>query len=164
MTATLEQNRTTWFESFRSLLPQLVVAALVVGLGASWLIARNGDQTDFESDVVQLVEDYLRAWDAGDGDAVVALMTDDGVHTCPLGTFAVDDDNAAGLIRAVERMGVDDFVLLSDAIVAGPEAPTEVSVYLSINGPYSETPGLAQYTVVEQDGELRIARSIFTHL
>ncbi len=167
MTATLDDQTpgpmTT--PKSRARVPAFVLGAMALGLLIGWFTAPSDDeQTDFESDVAQLVEDYRAAWDAGDGEAVLALMADNGVHTCPLGRFEVSDDDGAALMGAVERLEGDDFVLLSDPIMAGTETPTDVSVYLAIDSPNSRIPGLAQYRIIEQEGELRIAESIFTHL
>lgn len=137
----------------------VMVLLVVLAIAAGWwiLAARSSD-----GDAEALVVDYLAAWDAGDGEAVVALMTDDGVHTCPLGTFSVDDDRAA-LIAAVRSMEGDDFVVVDGPIVSQSAPPLEAVAWVRIETPASDALGLATYRIVREDGELLISRSLFEH-
>ena len=113
--------------------------------------------------LVALVERFIAAWDDGDGEAVVALMTEDGVHTCPLGHFSVAEDGGAELVSAVGSMDGDEFTVISGPIVSEAEAPLEAVSIVRISG-LVDVLGIARHSVVEQEGDLRIAESEYTHL
>lgn len=77
-----------------------VMATLVLGAGCGDDGADPGsvspgaeELTDRQSEMVDVVEGYVQAWAATDGDAVASFMTDDGVVVYPEQgwTFSVTD-------------------------------------------------------------------------
>ena len=50
----------------------------------------------------QLARDMTAAWDAGDADAVLAMMTEDAVKRCPRATFRADGEGAGSIAADVE--------------------------------------------------------------
>ena len=140
----------------------VALVGIVFGFGAARLLDGTGSD-DGEAEVETLVERFIAAWDDGDGEAVVALMTEDGVHTCPLGHFSVAEDGGAELVSAVGSMDGDEFTVISGPIVSEAEAPLEAVSIVRISG-LVDVLGIARHSVVEQEGDLRIAESEYTHL
>ncbi len=138
------------------------IATLVILLGASWIQSRF-DNGAAEGDVAELIDEYIAAWDRADGEAVVALMTPDGTHTCPLGDFSIADDDGERLIRGVESMADDDFEMISGPILSDTEAPLYAVAFVRISSESTEVMGIGEYHIVEHDGVLKIASSVYTH-
>lgn len=104
------------------LMPWLVsgAAGVALGLGAGWLVFAP---TPADAEVAALIDDYIAAWDAGDGAAAVSLMTEDGVHYSADAQQgkAANDDGALGLAALVERIGWATLEPVGDPIISeGP--------------------------------------------
>ena len=104
------------------LMPWLVsgAAGVALGLGAGWLVFAP---TPADAEVAALIDDYIAAWDAGDGAAAVSLMTEDGVHYSADAQQgkAANDDGALGLAAFVERIGWATLEPVGDPIISeGP--------------------------------------------
>ena len=130
---------------------------VALGLGAGWLVFAP---TPADADVAALIDGYLAAWDAGDGAAVVSLMTEDGVHYsggAQQGKVA-NDDGALGLAAFVERFEWGTFEAVGAPIVSdGPPYEAAVIVRLTNNGQDSVEAVEAFLIVEDDDGSLRIA-------
>lgn len=139
-------------------LPWLVggVVGAAVGLAGGWLIFAPAPSN---AEVAALIDDYLAAWDAGDGEAVVSLMTEDGVHYSGGATTGKQANGGAlGLAPFVERHAVLTFEPVSDPIVsAGP--PYEAAVIVRVTGGGQDSwESLEAFRIEEsEDGSLKIA-------
>ncbi|MGA7688823.1 MAG: nuclear transport factor 2 family protein [Jiangellales bacterium] len=140
-------------------MPWLVsgVVGVALGLGAGWLIFAP---TSANAEVAALIDDYLEAWDAGDGEAVVSFMTEDGVHFSGGASEgkAANDDGALGLAAFVERLDWATFERVSDPVVSeGPPYEAAIIVQLTNTGQDSFE-AVEAFSIVEgDDGALRIA-------
>jgi len=138
-----------------------LVAALVgvaAGIGVGFLLF---SPKPMNADVDALVRDYVAAWDAGDGQAVMALMTDDATHTSFAYPSGISGIEIAGAVRTTEP---SRFEAIGDVIVAGSAAPYEASNVVRITGQDElgnyEPSGVEfvnTYDVVEVDGQLLIS-------
>lgn len=142
------------------MMPWLVsgVVGIALGLGAGWLVFAP---TSADAEVAALIDDYLAAWDAGDGEAVVSFMTEDGVHYSADAQQgkAANDDGALGLAAYVERIGWATLEPVSDPIVSdGPPYEAAVIVRLTFpNGQDSDEAVENFFIVEDDDGSLKIA-------
>lgn len=112
----------------------MVVAAALLGLGAGYLAWGTSDTdstapvavgdaelTARQEQMVDLIADAEAAWQIGDGDAVAAMFTENGVLTVFGTEYAVDDGALAGYVSTgpftsldmLEPMLVSDNVVLS---------------------------------------------------
>lgn len=133
------------------------VLGAALGLGAGWLAFAP---TSADVEVASLIDDYLAAWDAGDGEAVVSFMTEDGVHFSGGAAQgkAADDDGGLGLAAFVDRLEWVTFERVSDPVVSeGPPYVAAVIVRVGNEGQDSfETAEI--FKIVEaEDGSLKIA-------
>jgi len=127
------------------------------GLGAGWLLFAP---TSANTEVTALIDEYLAAWDAGDGAAVVSLMTEDGVHYSGGAEQgrAANDDGALGLAAFVEREEWATFEAVSTPVVSdGPPYEAAVIVRVTNNGQDSFEAVEAFLIVEDDDGSLKIA-------
>lgn len=83
----------------RQLVVMVVVLAVIVGFGLGWLIGM--DRADVASDDVrELHAEWVAAWNAEDGDALVSLMLPGGRHYCPAtGDAGVSGDELAAFVE-----------------------------------------------------------------
>jgi hypothetical protein len=129
----------------------LVVAFVLVGLlgfGLGWLAFRDTG-TDVPDDIEQLVEDWGAAWNAGDGDAVVALMTPGGRHY-----FAGRAEGMMGdeLVAMIDGFGATDAFDVNEYEAFVGDDP----YILIMSGTVSSTEGYSVYEITEFDGEMKI--------
>ncbi len=145
-----------------------VVALLVgvaIGLGAGWLLF-SAESTSVNPEAEALVRDFVSAWDAGDGDAVVALMTDDGVVRNPKGEFLASGDGAASLADLVDSTPGLEYTITQGPILSGADTPIQAWAIQEIIEPDETTAegflettwvGLGTYRIEDVDGTLLIA-------
>lgn len=94
----------------------------VIGLGA-WFIVDSGTETaaaDLTPTQVQMLETidaYLDAWNAGDGAAAAALVSDSGYHDNGNSRYSVADGGLTAFITMVH--GMDFSVSRTDAAFVG---------------------------------------------
>lgn len=144
------------------MLPWLVsgAAGVALGLGAGWLVFAPASG-DADLEVAALIDDYIAAWDAGDGAAVVSLMTEDGVHYSADAQQgkAANDDGALGLAALVERIGWATLEPVGDPIVSeGPPYEAAVIVRLTFPNGQESFEAVDNFFIVEDDdGVLKIA-------
>jgi len=134
----------------------------VVGVGVGWLLFAP-PSVNVEAEA--LARDITAAWDAGDADAVLAMMTEDAVKRCPRGTFRADGEGASSIAADVEYSTWLDIEMDSDVLVSGPEPPLRVLVVGTISAEGSDeegTPYVEQLTMVDDDGELKVAEMVIT--
>ncbi len=145
-----------------------VLAVVLVGLG-SRVIGEDTSSRDGEID--ELLDNYLEAWEAKDEAAVRSATTGDFV----LNEFAYThdlegevelyyriDDDIDGLVS--EGFGYDWSVEhVGDSTVTG-EGPWFVSVEETWKQTLFNYEGQANYTIVEVDGELKIANHYWAGL
>ena len=130
--------------SNRYLIIGLVVAALLAAGFGAWLIIDN-TQSATERDIAELLDSYGAAWVANDGDAVLALMTDDGAVLAGNGQ-SYSGDALKGVID-----GLGEFVAEPVADLLISEA-TSGRWYVADADEY----GLELFNIVERDGDLLI--------
>lgn len=104
----------------------------------------------------ELLDTYWAGWDAGDGDAVVALMTTGG-------RFCTRNTPQAGYVGEALAEYVDNYghlgmTRVGPTIVVGTSAGYEVAGADRVDG-FTSAPlwALDHFVIVEQDGRLRIA-------
>jgi hypothetical protein len=128
--------------------------ALVVGLGAGWLLF-SPDTIDNE--VGKLVRDSTAAWDAGDGDAAVALMTANGKHydwTRPSGMSG--EQIADSITQDAEP---SSFTVIGDTMISTDGPTREVAYPMRIGDDEDYWDCVALATVVDTEDGPRIAVS-----
>ena len=81
-----DEERTPRRRSRRSIVVVVAVAlAALTGFAVGWLGAGSDEagDDDIVADVRAVQEDWFAAWNADDGDAVLAMMVPGGRHYCP---------------------------------------------------------------------------------
>lgn len=106
--ARLREDNARLGSAKRSLSMALVVLLIAVIATGAWLIVDNAG-TATEREITALIDDYYAAWTAGDGEAVLALMTEDGTLIANDG-FTYDGEQLSTFIEGVpafnpERVG-----------------------------------------------------------
>ena len=142
----------------------VAVLGLAAGLGLGWLLF---NPSSMNPQAEALARDYLAAWDAGDTEAVLAMMTADGIKQCPRGTFRAADTTATGLAADVEYSTRFALHTGPDVIMSNPEPPLRVLLLTSVASEGSSTdgtPGTSELTIVEDNGQLKIAKLVWTPL
>jgi len=141
------------------------IGMLVLGLLGGWMLASDGDdpgtwggETDDATlaEIDELLDDYWAGWDAGDGDAVVALMATDGWFSSV--NTAADGYAGEQLANYVDRYGNLDFTRVGPTTVIATRAGYEVAGAERVDE-YTPEPlwALDHFVIVEEDGQLRIA-------
>lgn len=125
----VERISTTETTHRSAITPIAAIVALMLGLLAGFLVWGTDDTsstapvavggselTTRQEQMVDLVDDYVEAWRAGDGEAAAALFTDDGVFTIDGTEFRVDDGGLARVVaeRRTPALDVIEPVLLND--------------------------------------------------
>ena len=142
------------------------IGMLVLGLIGGWLLASDADETatwggevdgTTLADIDELLDDYWAAWDAGDGEAVVAQMTTDGWFSSPY----TAEDGYAGvlLVSYVNSYDEVEFTQVGPTTVVETPAGYEVAGAARSYDPYNDETKwpLDHYVIVEEDGQLLIA-------
>ena len=127
----------------RYLIIGLVVAVLLAAGFGAWLIVDN-TRTGIEADIVALLDDYGAAWEANDGTAARALMTEDGAVLAGNGVTYSGD----ALRSTIDTMG--DFTV---------EPVGDLVIYEGVTGWHVASPderGMELFNIVEQDGTMLI--------
>lgn len=113
------------------------------------------------TEVDALVRDYIAAWDAGDGQAVMSMMTDSATHTSWAYPSGITGDQIGAAVRTHEP---SRFEVIGDVIVAGGGEPYEASNIVLITdqdaaGNYdpSGVEFVNNHYVVEVDGQLLLS-------
>ena len=141
------------------------IGMLVLGLLGGWILASDGDdpgtwggEIDDATlvEIDDLLEDYWAGWDAGDGDAVVALMAADGWFSSV--NTAEGGYTGEQLASYVDRYGNLEFTQVGPTTVIETRAGYEVAGAERVDE-YTPEPlwALDHFVIVEQDGQLRIA-------
>lgn len=140
----------------------LAAAMLTIGVAVGWMLAPGGDNSSGDeiptwgaeidqtvlAEIDELLDAYWAGWDAGDGDAVVAVMTTDGTFASPF-TSGLSGQQLAGYVGNYSYM---QFAHVGPTIVIESRAGYEaVGAELADGGYY-----LDHYVIVEEDGQLRI--------
>jgi hypothetical protein len=127
----------------RYLIIGLVMAVLLAaGLGA-WLIVDNA-KTGIERDIEALLDEYGAAWEANDGAAVLALLTEDGAVLGGNGRTYRGDE----LAFEVDHLGTFTTEPVGDLVI-----------YERVTGWHvasADEHGVELFNIVEQDGTLLI--------
>ena len=140
----------------------LVVAMLALGVVVGWVLAPAGDDSSADepatwgaeidqavlTEIDELLDAYWAGWDAGDGDAVVAVMSTDGTFSSPF-TSGVSGQQLADYVDGYSYM---QFAQVGPTMVIESRTGYEaVGAELADGGYY-----LDHYVIVEEDGQLRI--------
>ena len=141
------------------------VVMLVLGLLGGWMLAGDGDDSAtwgggiddaVLAEIDELLADYWTAWDAGDGEALVAVMASDGYFAS---SFTPEDGYSGDALASY----VDSYGYLGLA-QAGPttviETPAGYEVLTAERvDEYTPEPfwALEHFVIIEEDGELAIA-------
>lgn len=141
------------------------IGMLVLGLLGGWMLASDGDDPGTWggeiddatlAEIDELLDDYWTGWDAGDGDAVVALMAADGWFSSV--NTAQGGYTGEQLASYVDGYGNLEFTQVGPTTVIATRAGYEVAGAERVDE-YSPEPlwALDHYVIVEEDGQLRIA-------
>lgn len=154
--ATTAGRPTAW--RWVAVVAAVVAAALLGVLGGRFLFASE----QVPDEVQTLVDEYTAAWDAGDGDAVVALMTEDGAHysgEAQEGKMAADD-GPLGLAALVDRWEYLTFEPASELVATHDGPPYEVARVINVSESSSSEGGFeaveVYLIVADADGSLKI--------
>lgn len=139
----------------------IVLALAVVGLGV-WVgyDLFTGSDTAVSGEIQALLDDYREATNAANGSAFMALVTDDFVFETPDGTLT-ESDQALEVVEYssygfnVERIG--------EPLMMG-DGPWYVSAGHHLDAttfPADGYDGISTFTIVDDDGTLKIARHSF---
>ncbi len=143
----------------------VAIGMLLLGLLGGWMLASNGDDPstwggEIEeatlAEIDDLLDDYWAGWDAGNGDAVVALMATDGwfssVNTAQGGYTGEQLDNY------VDEYGNLEFTQVGPTTVIETRAGYEVAGAERVDE-FTPEPlwALDHFVIVEENGQLRIA-------
>lgn len=149
----------------RVLVIVLAIGILLLGLLGGWMLASDSDDSatwggEIDeatlAEIDELLDDYWVGWDAGDGDAVVALMAVDGwfssVNTAEGGYSGEQLDSY------VDRYGDLGFTRVGPVTVIETRAGYEVAGAERVDEVSPEPLwALDHFVIVEEDGQLRIA-------
>ncbi len=148
----------------------LALAVMVIALGA-WIAYDQTTQAAVPTEIEQLLDDYLAAWEARDEAAFRSVVTEDFVineyiyHDDPIRGFGLSE-HIRGDIDAVVNLAFNSAWTneqVGDPIVTG-EGPWFVSVEENWQGTAVREEGQANYTIVEVDGVLKIANHYWAGL
>jgi uncharacterized protein (TIGR02246 family) len=142
----------------------IALAALLVGLGAGWLVFSPEPPDDVDREIQALIDDYVAAWNVQDGQAVVALMTEDGKHFsggAGNGKEASSDSPAHSLAYFVEHhVAGATFRSVNDAVIRTDDGPPYLAANVIEIGNGSDGGDSFQsvevYKIVPEDGVLKI--------
>ena len=141
------------------------IGMLVLGLLGGWMLASDGDdpvtwggEIDDATltEIDELLDDYWAGWDAGDGDAVVAVMATDGWFSSV--NTAEGGYTGEQLASYVDRYGSLEFTQVGPTTVIETRAGYEVAGAERVDE-YTPEPlwALDHFVIVEEGGQLRIA-------
>jgi hypothetical protein len=136
----------------RFLIIGLVVAVLLAAGFGAWLIVDN-TRTGIEADIVALLDDYGAAWAANDGEAVAALMTDNGSALAGNGvTYEIEQ-----LKSVVDSLGSNSSERIGDPLIVERSTYWMVAdaSLMDLGGPQA-VPNLDLFRIVERDGRFLI--------
>ncbi len=153
----------------------LAVGALVLGLIGGWVLSSGDDGSTTGGtptaasspgeipastlgEIDELLDDYWAAFDAGDGEAMVALMTADGWYSTD--TTTVRGISGEDLVAYVETLAGVNFQRVGTPIVVENWAGFDVATAIRVdNGIENAEPdwALVHLGIREEDGQLRIA-------
>ena len=142
----------------------IALAALLVGLGAGWLVFSPEPPDDVDREIQALIDDYVAAWNVQDGQAVVALMTEDGKHFsggAGNGKEASSDSPAHSLAYFVEHhVAGATFRSVNDAVIRTEDGPPYLAANVIEIGSGADGGDAFQsvevYKIVPEDGVLKI--------
>jgi hypothetical protein len=149
----------------RVLMILFAIGMLVLGLLGGWMLASDGDDPAtwggeideaILTEVDELLDDYWAGWDAGDGDAVVALMAADGWFSSV--NTAQGGNTGEQLSNYVDRYGYLEYTQVGPTTVIETRAGYEVAGAERVDE-YAPEPQwyLDHFVIVEENGQLRIA-------
>lgn len=138
-----------------------VLAVALIGLTA-WVVydSTQTPETNPSGDVTQLLDDYRSAWNNHDGDAFLALVTDDYVFDS--GTGNSDATETAATITSMETVNWNAEPV-GDAIMAGsgPWYESTVDLLTADNYPSDGIDGISTVTIVDDGGTLKVSQHVF---
>jgi hypothetical protein len=152
----------------------IVVTAAVLGLGAcSTQETTTAPETAVSAEIEQLLDDYYAAFNAYDVQAVRALVTD-GFMLYETGNRDPENGVSTGINLAFGLDRVLDYVAgsyqfnecqwerLGEPFMAGdgPWLVSQAYRYTAKDYEHPEAVGIAIYTIVDEEGTLKVARDI----
>ena len=151
---TVERPVETSGEPLRKTNRYLVIAlsfivVLVAGFGA-WLVIDEYTGVDREIEV--LVSDWYDAWDRGDGEAVVGMMSSFARHYDQTTlTEGLKGDQLAALVTT---MTAYDFTMLGEPLIIEKEVTG--SYVVAVGGQISWNQGISVFRIRPMEGEWKI--------
>ena len=150
------RNRTT------GLIVTVCVLALAVVALAGWALTDNGNSdSGVPADVIQAVDDYNDAWNNYDGDAFLAMTTDDYIMRSERYGDWTQQDQALTVGDSTTHSWHSEPI--SEPIGTG-DGPWYVALAQHLEAdmyPPEGIDGVSTYMVVEEDGLMKINRHIF---
>ena len=142
----------------RWLLTSLVaLIAAAVGLGAGYLLFAPDSGAEIDADVEALLDDWWAAADAGDADAVLAMMPEGGsigAVTVYLLGYDVSETPASTLERSISGWAKDE----GPSPTGDPTVVGEFGVYdVAQTGTWKGQEYIYIFRVHEEDGELLVS-------
>ena len=132
----------------------ILLAAALVGLGAWFIVDQTSSPaTAPTDDIATLVDDYHDAWNNYDGDALVALVTDNFVFDD--GISSLTAEQTANRIEALA--GYDFNVAQLDEQQMVGHGPWYVSVANELTGVSVAGEGFSVLKIVDDAGSLKVA-------
>jgi len=136
----------------------IVLAVALVGLGIWFIVDQTSEPATAPTDeVTQLIDDYHAAWNDHDGDAFLALVTDDFVFS--MGNTTSDATSQANIISTTLSAMNWHVAQLGEPLMVG-DGPWYVSVANEITSTGNQAlpdHGISVVKIVDDGGTLQIA-------
>ena len=139
-----------------------IVAIIAVGLGIALVAISSGDDSDVPAEVQAALDEFERATEEEDAEALEALVTDDYFYTLDYYRpgEAEPEYSRAGSVDAATRTFVttQEFLIqrIGAPVVEG-EGPWFVTVEENFSNKFTLFEGVGAYQLVEEDGVVKIA-------
>ena len=136
-----------------------VVVAVVMATGVAGCDDGDDASTALSSEVQELIDEYTQTWNDNDGDAFLALVTDDYRFVS-----LVDDQDAEATAADISADQIFWTVSqVGDGVMTG-DGPYYGSIVNEFAGPEDDDrfTGISTFVVVDDGGVLKIAQHAYT--
>lgn len=141
----------------------IVLAVAFLALGA-WVVYDYfaNSESSVTGEVQTLLDDYTAAWNDHDGEAFLALVTDDYTFTSEeMFTGQPLTTTAAGQAMLIGAMGDFDIEVIGQPIMTG-DGPWLVAQANRVTTESTEQDGISNFVVVDEGGTLLVASHIWS--